>query len=382
MTSNSLISPFVRQAREKYAWFFMLSLTLLLLSLFSLAFHWHNLFSTVEKPPSWFIFAALVLGFGLSLFSLRQGFFHFRSCPLDHWAFTLVLGLCFTALFCIGTWGVKQMPQLQAANNVLNSNMELSSPPQASERPGGKLMDIIWKLVSDIRGFLTDITTVFLSYFRMLFILSSIAIFSIFLIFFFILSLFCNQRKAQLVSILGLFIALSFSGFSADSGATYHLLFGVSFFWLAIILGTNWNFVDYRIDLTDFPPEGAQWLINQERSRDLAIAISSFPDGQQLLAKLNNGLSGAVEYKDGKPVRIRESIKKRFSFWNLIVFCFSLLYLFNPGWGCIEVIPDNIPFFGNLDELLFALIAFNLYPKLREDIDWDNRKSLMDSSPN
>ena len=28
----------------------------------------------------------------------------------------------------------------------------------------------------------------------------------------------------------------------------------------------------------------------------------------------------------------------------------SGLYLINPGWGIFELIPDHIPFIGNLDE--------------------------------
>ncbi len=28
----------------------------------------------------------------------------------------------------------------------------------------------------------------------------------------------------------------------------------------------------------------------------------------------------------------------------------SALYLVNPGWGVFEIIPDNIPGIGNLDE--------------------------------
>jgi len=44
----------------------------------------------------------------------------------------------------------------------------------------------------------------------------------------------------------------------------------------------------------------------------------------------------------------------------------SALYLFNPGAGVIELIPDNIPFLGNLDEaaatamLISALAYFGL----------------------
>ena len=54
---------------------------------------------------------------------------------------------------------------------------------------------------------------------------------------------------------------------------------------------------------------------------------------------------------------------------NIIVFCLgviSLLYLLNIGVGVIELIPDNIPFVGNLDEagaaalLLMCLRYFGL----------------------
>ena len=40
-------------------------------------------------------------------------------------------------------------------------------------------------------------------------------------------------------------------------------------------------------------------------------------------------------------------------FKNLVVFIIggvSLIYLINPGSGIIEMIPDNFPFIGNLDE--------------------------------
>jgi hypothetical protein len=44
----------------------------------------------------------------------------------------------------------------------------------------------------------------------------------------------------------------------------------------------------------------------------------------------------------------------------------SGLYLINPGWGIFELIPDHIPFIGNLDEggatflLLSSLAYFGL----------------------
>lgn len=38
----------------------------------------------------------------------------------------------------------------------------------------------------------------------------------------------------------------------------------------------------------------------------------------------------------------------------LILGLFSAIYLFNPGAGFIEILPDNIPLVGNLDELFFS----------------------------
>ena len=37
----------------------------------------------------------------------------------------------------------------------------------------------------------------------------------------------------------------------------------------------------------------------------------------------------------------------------------SLIYLLNPGFGWIELIPDNIPIVGNLDEVAATILLLN-----------------------
>lgn len=37
----------------------------------------------------------------------------------------------------------------------------------------------------------------------------------------------------------------------------------------------------------------------------------------------------------------------------------SAVYLFNPGWGVVELIPDNIPGIGNLDEAAAATMLIS-----------------------
>jgi uncharacterized membrane protein YkvA (DUF1232 family) len=47
---------------------------------------------------------------------------------------------------------------------------------------------------------------------------------------------------------------------------------------------------------------------------------------------------------------------------HLIVISFGLVsavYLFNPGAGIIDIIPDNIPVVGNLDEAAATLLLIN-----------------------
>ena len=47
---------------------------------------------------------------------------------------------------------------------------------------------------------------------------------------------------------------------------------------------------------------------------------------------------------------------------HLIVFCLGVLatiYLLNIGAGIFEVIPDNVPIIGNLDEAAATLLLLN-----------------------
>ncbi|MGB2402613.1 MAG: DUF1232 domain-containing protein [Akkermansiaceae bacterium] len=42
------------------------------------------------------------------------------------------------------------------------------------------------------------------------------------------------------------------------------------------------------------------------------------------------------------------------SFFVALVGLLCGVYLLNPTWGVIEIIPDNIPFIGNIDEATAA----------------------------
>lgn len=44
---------------------------------------------------------------------------------------------------------------------------------------------------------------------------------------------------------------------------------------------------------------------------------------------------------------------------------FAALYLLNPGAGVFELLPDNIPFLGNVDETLAAYILYSAFEYFR-----------------
>ena len=46
----------------------------------------------------------------------------------------------------------------------------------------------------------------------------------------------------------------------------------------------------------------------------------------------------------------------------------SLLYIINPTAGLWEILPDNLPLIGNLDELTASLILFNAFQYFGFDV--------------
>lgn len=47
----------------------------------------------------------------------------------------------------------------------------------------------------------------------------------------------------------------------------------------------------------------------------------------------------------------------------------SALYLLNLGFGIVELIPDNLPFFGNIDEFAASIFTLALLDKLGIDFE-------------
>lgn len=52
-------------------------------------------------------------------------------------------------------------------------------------------------------------------------------------------------------------------------------------------------------------------------------------------------------------------MKKAKDVFIVILGVLALIYILNPGAGILEIIPDNLPFIGNIDEATAALILIS-----------------------
>jgi uncharacterized membrane protein YkvA (DUF1232 family) len=59
-----------------------------------------------------------------------------------------------------------------------------------------------------------------------------------------------------------------------------------------------------------------------------------------------------------QPTLIQRIRNHRFFRAGLVVFC--VVYLLNPTWGILEFVPDNIPFVGGVDELAIMFLLGSL----------------------
>lgn len=61
--------------------------------------------------------------------------------------------------------------------------------------------------------------------------------------------------------------------------------------------------------------------------------------------------------------KVRDKLKKIFSVIGIII---GVIYILNPTFGVFEIIPDNIPYIGNLDEASAVLLILACLKELKK----------------
>jgi len=72
----------------------------------------------------------------------------------------------------------------------------------------------------------------------------------------------------------------------------------------------------------------------------------------------------------------KKSLKKLASILGLIV---GVIYILNPTFGVFELIPDNLPYIGNLDEASAVLLILACIKELKKKGDGEKEEQDKDS---
>ncbi len=68
--------------------------------------------------------------------------------------------------------------------------------------------------------------------------------------------------------------------------------------------------------------------------------------------------------------------------WAIIAAVISSVYLLNPTLGVFEIVPDNIPFIGNLDEAtITALLIWAISVIRGKEISFQNSDPVEQAKP-
>ena len=125
-------------------------------------------------------------------------------------------------------------------------------------------------------------------------------------------------------------------------------------------------------------------MITRSHLRDeISNAIGDLPHDQRQLVvdAIEQRLAEERIFRPMPDGRLELGYKKRVGLGHIFVALITLVYLFNPGFGMLELIPDNLPLVGNLDEgLLVALVSNWIFMAWWKDRQ-ERRGESADTSP-
>ena len=173
------------------------------------------------------------------------------------------------------------------------------------------------------------------------------------------------------ILLAGVFSAIVFTLNKAEYDANYIGIYGVVALMGSLAFSINWGNLQANGDLSQFHPNIYAILATILRTHKTVIsrphlreeiskAIAGVPVEQQQLVvdAVEHRLAAEQIFRPMADGRLELGYQKRVGLGHIFVALITLIYLFNPGFGMIELIPDNLPVVGNLDEgLLVALVS-------------------------
>ena len=153
--------------------------------------------------------------------------------------------------------------------------------------------------------------------------------------------------------------------------------YGVIAMCCSYVFAMNWSSLNINADaarlnslqfniITAVYGEDKQYItdatLREKIEEKIAARVSEYPT--ELIDRIHQRLIEERFFNVVEPGVLTLAKRKAFKLWHVIAFAGATIYLMNPGFGFIELIPDNIPIAGNLDEAVIATMAAKLF--------WDN----------
>ena len=184
--------------------------------------------------------------------------------------------------------------------------------------------------------------------------------------------------KNALAIVISLLV-ISIAGFAWMNSVPHldYARYGVVALCCSYIFAINWRSLNSNGDfarlnsmqfevLSDIYGTDKQYITSatlQEKIEEkIAARFSEYPP--ELIDRIQQRLIEERFFDEAKPGVLALAKRKNMKLWHVFAFAGASLYLMNPGFGFIELIPDNIPMIGNLDEVGIAIMALKLF--------WDN----------
>lgn len=360
--------------------------SLLLISLFCLLTLYRALSNNTAELgyPKWGI--AILSAVLWCYIAHAKGLILLKSAPLDYALYYIVLVASITLLwtftiddlFGLNAMGNRWQTALSSYQQELSgqAEQELKSINIWTLLEGGqnhlmKVITFIWALTGSLYGVILR---------SLLLLLSGILLIAV------ILSLglaYLIDLKSGILWILlaGAFSAIVFTLNKSEYDANYIGIYGVTALIGSLAFSINWGNLQANGDLSKFHPNVYGILTTILRTNKTVISkshlreeisntIGDIPTEQRkiIIDAVEQRLAAERVFRPTADGRLELGYKKRVGLRHIFVALLTLVYLFNPGFGIVEIIPDNLPVVGNLDEgVLIALVSNWIFMAWRKD---------------
>jgi len=332
--------------------------------------------------------------------AIRRGLLLLKSAQPDFWLYhatlALTLGLaavlCMQHIFCLENptdisaelsrkWDQRVKEMQDQRQGVRNAQKGMQEAEQGWVPKVGAMFkaasDMFWGILSLLWGYFLLLVQVALIVVVVLLILALLPV--LLLVFW---AMIAADLKSGIVLILGALLLLVAGGGAAVApDMPAYAAFGALLLVASLAFATNWGGLRLNGDISDMHPAFYDTMTTLGR-RPLVTKSTLYDALENAYRLQQNGEALPVLLRDAMESRLlkeqlvipedantyRVGLRKRLKLRDGLLAMLALTYLTYPSLGVFELVPDNLPLIGNLDEaFMIWLLATYIYPRWKAD---------------